>query len=198
MREDSEVDGVHDMGGMHGFGRVPVESEAVFHDRWEQRVWAMARTVQRATTIDRFRYTIEQMPPAEYLSSSYYERWLWAIEHLAAEQGLLDGQDRSKPTMWPSPSTPTWSGRFESGSRVRVRNVVTTGHTRVPRYLRMHEGEIERVSFAWPNPSQSAASGTYGEPELVYAVRFAANELFGGGADHVVMADLGESDLEAA
>ena len=48
------------------------------------------------TTIDRFRYTIEQMPPAEYLASSYYERWLWAIEHLAAEQGILDERRRAR------------------------------------------------------------------------------------------------------
>jgi Nitrile hydratase beta subunit, C-terminal len=75
---------------------------------------------------------------------------------------------------------------------------VTTGHVRVPRYLRMREGEVERVAFAWPNPGESAASGSYGEPEIVYAVRFDAADLFGPGADHVVVADLGESDLEAA
>ncbi len=161
-------------------------------------MWAMAGTVMRATTVDRFRHTIEHMPPAEYLASSYYERWLWAIEHLAAEQGLLDGQGSPEPAVWPSPSATTWNGRFERGARVRVRNAVTAGHTRVPRYLRMHEGEIERIAFAWPNPGRSAASGTYGELELVYTVRFAANELFGGGADHVLMADLGESDLDAA
>jgi nitrile hydratase subunit beta len=192
------VDGVHDMGGMHGFGRVPVESEAVFHDRWEQRVWAMAGTVTRSTTTDRFRYTIEQMPPAEYLASSYYERWLWAIERLADEQGLLAGPDRPERVERPFSSTPTGGGRFQPGARVRVRNAVTTGHTRVPRYLRMHEGEIVRVAFAWPNPGESAASGIYGAPELVYTVRFAADELFGAGADHVVVADLGESDLEVA
>jgi hypothetical protein len=186
------------MGGMHGFGRVPVESEAVFHDGWEQRVWAMMGTVMRFTTIDRFRYTIEQMPPAEYLASSYFERWLWAAERLAAEQGLLDGSGRPEPTVRPSSSTPIWSGWFEPGARVRVRNAVTSGHTRVPRYLRMHVGDVERVAFAWPKPSDSAASGTYGEAELVYTVRFAADELFGPGADHIVLADLGESDLEAA
>src|SRR3954463_1573563 len=76
-REDSAVDGVHDMGGMHGFGRVPGEADGVFHARWEQRVWAMLGAVMGFTTIDRFRYTIERMPPAEYLASSYYERWLW-------------------------------------------------------------------------------------------------------------------------
>ena len=190
------MDGAHDMGGMHGFGRVPVESDGVFHERWEQRVWAMLGTVMGYTTIDRFRYTIEQMPPADYLASSYFERWLWALEHLAAEQGLLDGPDTPERPTRPTPVSPP-VGRFRPGSRVRVRNAVTAGHTRVPRYLRLHEGDVERVACAWPNPGESAASGTYGEMEVVYTVRFAGRDLFDRDADHVVTADIGESDLEA-
>jgi nitrile hydratase len=77
-----------------------------------------------------------------------------------------------------------------------VANAVTAGHTRVPRYLRHHVGRVERVAFAWPNAGESAAAGTYGEPELVYTIAFAATDLFGPGADHTVTADLGESDLE--
>ena len=57
----------------------------------------MAGSVMAHTTIDRFRFTIEQMPPPDYLASSYYERWLWAIERLAREQGYDgdpdDGQE---------------------------------------------------------------------------------------------------------
>ncbi len=191
------MDGVHDLGGMHGFGPVPIEvDEPLFHEPWEGRVWRMLATVMGATTIDRFRYTIEQMPPAEYLASSYYARWLWAVEHLAAEQGILDSPDGPPKVARPSPAMPTWGGRFRPGDRVRVRNPVTSGHTRVPRYLRRHVGTVERVAFAWPNPTESAATGTYGEPELVYTVAFAGTDLFGPAADHTLTADLGESDLE--
>jgi nitrile hydratase len=36
------MDGVHDLGGMHGFGAVVVPGgEAVFHDPWEPRVFAL-------------------------------------------------------------------------------------------------------------------------------------------------------------
>jgi nitrile hydratase len=191
------MDGVHDLGGMHGFGPVPIEAdEPLFHEPWEGRVWALTRVLMTHTTIDRFRYTIEQMPPAEYLASSYYERWLWAAEHLAAEQGLLDSRDAPPTVERPSPGPPTWTGRFRAGDRVRVANTVTDGHTRVPRYLRGHTGTVERIGCAWPNPGESAAGGTYGEPELVCTVSFAAADLFGPSADHTVLADLGESDLE--
>lgn len=191
------MDGAHDLGGMHGFGTVPIEmDEPLFHEPWEGRVWAMAGTVMRGTTIDRFRRTIEDMPPAEYLMSGYYERWLWAIERLAAEQGLLETSDRPPSPRRPSPMTPTWPGRFKVGQRVRVRNAVTSGHTRAPRYLRRHVGCVERVACAWPNPGASAATGTYGAPELVYTVAFAGADLFGPEADHTVTADLAETDLE--
>lgn len=184
------------MGGMHGFGHVPIEvDEPQFHEPWEGRLWAMWSAI-RATTIDRFRFTIEQMPPAEYLSSSYYERWLWAIERLAAEQGLLTSPDRPLASTRPSPVLPAWSGRFRPGDSVRVRNAVTGGHTRVPRYLRRQIGRVERVACVWPNPGESAATGSYGESELVYTVAFDGEDLFGPSADHTLSADLPESDLE--
>jgi nitrile hydratase subunit beta len=193
------MDGVHDLGGMHGFGAVPIdEDEVKFHEPWEGRVWAMAGTVIGAATIDRFRHTIEQMPPPAYLASSYYERWLWAIERLAAEQGLLSGPEKPPTHAWPSPVATAGGGRFEVGDRVRVRNPVTAGHTRVPRYLRRHVGHVERVACVWPVPTESAATGTYGEGEIVYTVAFAARELFDPGADHILTADIGESDLEIA
>ncbi len=192
------MDGVHDLGGLHGFGAVPIKvEEPLFAERWEGRVWAMVGTVGSRTTIDRFRFTIEQMPPADYLASRYYERWLWAIERLAAEQGLLEGDNPAARVTQPRPPLPVGAGRFKAGERVRVGNAVTSDHTRVPRYLRRHIGTVERTACARPNPGESAATGTYGEPELVYTVVFAAADVFGPGADHTITADLGESDLEA-
>ena len=195
--QNSRVDGVHDLGGMHGFGAIPIETdEPLFHEPWEGRVWAMQRAV--APNTDRFRWTIEQMPPPQYLSSGYYERWLWALERLATEQGLLDSDERPQRGSRPSPSEPIWDGRFGPGQRVRVVNATTAAHSRVPRYLRLHEGLVERVAFAWPNPGDSATTGSYGDLELVYTVAFTAADLFGADADHILTADLGEGDLEAA
>ena len=40
------MNGVHDMGGMHGFGPVkPEPNEPVFHSDWERRVFAMHRAM---------------------------------------------------------------------------------------------------------------------------------------------------------
>lgn len=182
---------------MHGFGPVPIEeNETLFHEPWEGRVWAMAGVVLRSTTIDRFRHTIEQMPPTDYLASRYYERWLWAIERLAAEQGVLQTSARPGKVARPSPVAEPAPGRFRAGDRVRVTNPVTPRHTGVPRYLRRHVGTVDRIACTWPNPGDSAASGTYGDRELVYTVVFAGSDLFGGDADHIVTADLSESDLE--
>jgi nitrile hydratase subunit beta len=192
------VDGVHDMGGMHGFGAVPIEhDEPVFHAPWEGRVAVMAGVVMRSITIDRFRYTIEQMPPAEYLNSAYYERWLWAVERLAAEQGLLDSS--ATPEREPKPSgEPAAPRRFADGDRVRIANTVTSGHTRVPRYVRNHIGTVVRRSCAWSHPTMAAATGRHGPMEHIYAVAIPAADLFGNDADHTVVVDVWERDLEEA
>ena len=88
------VSRVHDMGGQTGFGPVPVEDDGqFFHADWEARVYAIVRVLQRRGVInaafDDLRDAIERIPPAEYLTMSYYERWLRAAEMLLAERKLL-------------------------------------------------------------------------------------------------------------
>ena len=191
------MDGVHDMGGMHGFGPVPIEQdEPMFHAPWEGRVLAIAGLVVGNTTIDHFRHTIEQMPPADYLASSYYERWLFAMERMAAEQGLLDGPKAPDPEPKPK-GEPDSPPRFADGDRVRVANPVTSGHTRVPRYVRHRVGTVVRRSCAWSHPTESAATGRYGPLEHIYGVAFPSADLFGAG-DHAVLVDIWERDLEEA
>jgi nitrile hydratase subunit beta len=85
---------VNDLGGMQGFGPVPLEGDgdpAPFHADWEARVFAISRVLgQRGLfTTDEFRDAIERMPARDYLAASYYERWLVALETLAHEKGLL-------------------------------------------------------------------------------------------------------------
>ena len=73
------MDGVHDMGGMDGFGKIEVEkNEPVFHAAWERHVLAMqlAMIYADAWRIDQARFAQEQLPPLTYLSATYYRRWL--------------------------------------------------------------------------------------------------------------------------
>jgi nitrile hydratase subunit beta len=86
------VNGVHDIGGMHGFGPVvQQENEPVFHADWEGRTAALMRSALAGHhfNIDEFRRTIERMPPARYLAATYYERWLYALETLLLEKGVV-------------------------------------------------------------------------------------------------------------
>jgi len=86
------MDGVHDLGGMQGFGRVErEENEPVFHARWEAEVLAMMRAGggRGLYNLDEFRHAIERMPPARYLAATYYEKWLDGITRLFLERGVV-------------------------------------------------------------------------------------------------------------
>ncbi|HEX2681105.1 MAG TPA: nitrile hydratase subunit beta, partial [Candidatus Dormibacteraeota bacterium] len=92
------MNGVHDMGGMHGFGPVVVErDEPVFHAEWEGVVRAMMqRSTGRYFNLDEFRHAIERMPSDDYLRASYYERWLHAVETLLLEKGVITQAEIAK------------------------------------------------------------------------------------------------------
>src|SRR3954447_18150299 len=86
------MNGVHDLGGMHGFGPVePEPNEPVFHADWEKRVYAINRALRARglVNIDEFRHGVERMNPAHYLSSSYYEHWLDSVARLLDEKGIV-------------------------------------------------------------------------------------------------------------
>ncbi len=90
------MNGVHDIGGMHGFGPVVrEENEPVFHADWEGRTAALMRSVVsgRLFNIDEFRRTIERMPPARYLAATYYERWLYGLETLLLEKAVISSAE---------------------------------------------------------------------------------------------------------
>ena len=73
------MNGVHDLGGMHGFGPIErEEAEPLFHSEWESRVRAIAGLAidGQYYNADAFRHGIERMAPAHYLRATYYERWL--------------------------------------------------------------------------------------------------------------------------
>ncbi|MEK7216746.1 MAG: nitrile hydratase subunit beta, partial [Chloroflexota bacterium] len=85
------MNGVHDMGGMHGFGPIPrEENEPVFHQPWEGRAYALNATgnVRWFESTSGFRFAKESLPPGFYLNAGYYERWLAVVERRMVELGL--------------------------------------------------------------------------------------------------------------
>lgn len=206
------MNGVHDMGGMHGFGPIeaePQEVEPAFHAPWESTVamTMMAVISQRYFSVDRFRFTIERSAPVEYLSRSYYEKWLHALEQLAVDarlvspQELVSGQalgpaDLAGATHWEPVFSSDAPSRFQPGDRVRLSNRHPDEHTRAPRYARGRVGRIESRAGAEPLPERAAANVC--EVQHVYRVRFEGSELWGpdGGSNDAVYLELWESYLE--
>ena len=218
------MNGVHDMGGMHGMGPVqPQAGEPVFHHRWEARVFALVRAMGAfgSWNIDASRHQRELIPAAEYLRMSYYERWLAGLSELLTRHGFLSAEELASGRPAPgaavlrsamtaekvpgfiargSPASRAASRppRFQPGRQVRARNLNPTGHTRLPRYVRGKSGHIDRVQGVFIFPDTHAHFR--GEnPQHVYSVRFEARELWGDAAvaGDGVYVDLWEDYLDA-
>ena len=218
------MNGIHDMGGMHGFGKVEPEiNEPTFHAAWESRVLAMNRALITAKewNIDVGRYWIEMLPAHVYLTSSYYKRWFLRLENLCVARGLLNGAEiaagHSSGAGRPLKGTalaaadvekvlirqcfarsPAAPARFKVGERVRARNLHPQSHTRLPRYVRGHVGVVERLHGCHVFPDAVVEAGTE-SPQWLYTVSFESRELWGPEADSTVQVsvDAFEPYLEA-
>jgi nitrile hydratase beta subunit len=202
------VNGVHDMGGMDGFGKVEVEpNEPVFHTRWESRVLAMVRAMGAAGAfnIDTSRFYRESLPPEVYLASSYYKKWLLGFEDMLIARGFL-GKTEVARGHAQEPAKPLKRGKFtvgdverimvrgkfgrdaqapakfKAGDRVRAKNIHPLTHTRLPRYVRGHVGTVERDHGVQVFPD-SAATDAGENPQWLYTVVFDGPELWGPGSD---------------
>jgi nitrile hydratase len=179
----AEVDGIHDMGGMHGFGPVPYRpDDGSWHDDdWEPRAMVVSLLTTRAAgaNLDRFRHAIERLPPDTYLTVGYFGRWIRAARTVWDEVGAVPF-DPAAPRTSARPAGPP--GRFAVGDRVVTRRDAPAGHTRLPRYCRGMVGEVAAVHGTYVFPDTNA-HGEGERPQAVYAVRFAATDLWGDGAE---------------
>jgi nitrile hydratase subunit beta len=205
------MNGVHDMGGMHGMGPIQYEKhEPVFHERWEARVYALTRALRFVDPIgiDAARYALEQIPPADYLRMSYYEKWFFRISRrvdsltgsTVPKAAITAGQVPGLIAKGASArrDLPVRAG-FAAGQHVRARNMNPAGHTRLPRYARGKLGRIARDHGVFVFPDTRAHSPEE-KPQHVYSVRFDARELWGAGGNprDAVYIDLWEDYLEPA
>lgn len=219
------MNGIHDLGGMHGFGAVePEPDEPVFHADWEARFLglAMAHTLPVHVNDDNWRYTIECLPPELYLSHGYYERWYHAealqlvdagmvtIAELCsgrAEKGFSHRDDALRPQQVDAAIREGGEGirelehppAFAIGTRVRTRNLDPPGHCRLPRYARNRCGLVGAFRGAQVFPDSNALTQS-DNPQHVYSIEFSARELWGPNRSSLdkVYLDLWESYLEPA
>ncbi len=219
------MNGAQDLGGQMGFGPVrPETDEPIFHAEWEKRVLAInvAAGAMGAWTIDGIRAARESLPPARYLSSSYYEIWLAGLNRMLVEKGFVTPEELEQgrplapaktpkrvlkgeevPTVlrrgFPYEREAPAPARFAIGDAVRTITMHPQHHTRLPRYARGKQGVIERITGCHVFPD----TGAQDLPETaqwLYTVVFTGPELWGRDADptSTVSIEAWESYLEPA
>jgi nitrile hydratase len=217
------MNGPHDLGGQHGLGPIaPEQDEPYFHAEWEKRALGITLCCGAfgAWTLDESRHARERLPPATYLSASYYEIWIRALEALLKRHGFITQAELDRGHMLQKGREPKrvlkgdmvagvlakggpcdrpvdQPPRFAAGETVRTKNFNPETHTRLPRYARAKLGVVEAVqgSFVFPDDN---AHGRGENPQWLYTVVFDAGEIWGEGADPTltVSIDAWESYLE--
>jgi nitrile hydratase beta subunit len=218
------MNGVHDMGGMHGFGPVVrQENEPVFHEAWEGRVRALVVDLCKHNVInlDEFRFAVERIKPEDYYGFSYFEKWFVGLLILLTEKGILDeanvqemarqfGLDDKQHLLdylayskyLPKKEAPREkkapsAPKYKPGDKVRVKMINPTVHYRAPRFSRGQVGIIKDVHGSFTLPETNIYSEN-AYKETVYLVELNAADIWGPQvpAHDKVMVDLWESYLE--
>ncbi len=200
------MNGVHDLGGMHGFGPVERDPGPPTLERWEAAMIAIQSAGENAHlfNIDEFRHGIERMDPVHYLRSPYFEHWLDGIARILAESGFIDPEELERRAQAfltgeevvadsPAGRYPSPGGfsarrdidalpRFGRGDPVLTRRDQPAGHTRLASYARGRRGviHIHRGAYVFPD---THAHGLGEQPQHLYSVRFEPAELWGGSAE---------------
>ena len=220
------MNGIHDIGGMHGFGPLVLEeNEPVFHEPWEGRVMGIPRALGMRG-ISRTRYDIEQLAPEFYLRASYYERWLEALTLALLRKGVVSKEELGARIAYyqahpdadvPRLEDPSMAAkavavlrtvsvprqetgqtpRYLVGDHVRARNIHPSGHTRLPRYIRGRVGSVAGYVGLQGCPDTVPPTGPPG-PQPLYSVRFTMEELWGPSAEpaEALYIDMWESYIE--
>ena len=201
------MNGPQDLGGRRGFGPVAAEpDEPLFHAPWEARALGLTLCAGALGhwTLDESRHARESLPPATYLSASYYEIWIRALETLLQRHGEVTAEELASGTMQqpglrperklPAGRVPftllkggpvtrdaTTAPRFQPGDAVRTILDSPATHTRLPDYARDKPGVIEAHHGAHVFPDTNA-HGQGEQPQHLYTVCFDGADLFGADA----------------
>ncbi|VVE13753.1 SH3-like domain-containing protein [Pandoraea cepalis] len=182
------MDGIHDLGGMQGFG--PVSKDPHEHATWEiipKVLLYIGAAKLKKFNVDQYRHAIERIVPLQYLAESYFERSLTGLASLYVETGVLDHRELEERAggRWPL-SLPVGPGRepppppeflLKVGDRVKTRNIFVSGHVRMPAYARGKCGVvIERdIDIHYPDAVGNGIPSGY---VPTFHVEFLATELW--------------------
>lgn len=220
---------VHDMGGRFGDGPVDPTDDATFAKDWHARALALTLAAGGLGqwNIDMSRHARERLSPKDYTRFTYYEKWIAALADLLVEQGIVTEAELKDSTGGeqsaladrkltadrvaaalsaggPSERPSDVAQSFHPGDRVKTRRPalngkVSGGHIRLPGYAAGQVGRVVMCHGAHVLPDTNAHG--LGEcPEPLYAVAFAASDLWGesrSSGDEVIL-DLWQSYLEPA
>jgi len=212
------MDGIHDLGGMQGFGKVAhqvntLSYKPVFHEDWEHLAYSLlflAAGHLETFSVDELRHAIERMETPHYFGSPYYDRIVVGTATLLVEYGVLTQEELNnilgaeftlaKPCRSNGRRATEGRPAFEVGDRVIVRNEFVTGHIRMPAYCRGKEGVVlHRTTEKWPFPDAIGHGDKSAAMQPTYHVQFQAKDLWGQAADtDAVVVDLFESYLDKA
>jgi nitrile hydratase beta subunit len=216
------VDGVHDLGGVEGFGPIKTtDDERPFKFEWEGRMWGLneAMVGDPGWTLDWWRHVRELIAPVDYLTRPYFDQWAQVYAALLIDSGHASLEEVANGTLHrpasglgrpmdakevraASSRTANYTRdtdatpAFAIGDRVMTRSMIHTGHTRLPRYARDRPGIIHACRGTHVLPDASARGREHAEP--LYTVSFQAGDLWpeaAGRRDRVFL-DLWESYLE--
>ncbi|WP_053005821.1 nitrile hydratase subunit beta [Kiloniella spongiae] len=213
------MDGIHDLGGKQGFGPINVtEPTEPFHEEWEARVWGIScSTGAPGITIDWWRYIREMTIPEDYLTRPYLDSWsesdmvtlvdsnICTVEELATgksntprledannitvDQALEANRMSSRRFDRPSNADP----KYIVGNDVVTCQFTSTGHTRLPAYVRGKPGKV----YAYHGAHLLPDAGAKGEEiaEHLYTIAFNACDLWPEAHDSndIIFVDLWES-----
>lgn len=187
------MDGIHDLGGRQGFGKVSPEDREAFHEYWEKKINAISGRLvgQSVYNMDEYRHAIERMDPRHYMAASYYERVYTAVVTLCVEKGIFTVEELDSAAGESVPlAGPAKPGRVAEselpvlaiGDTVRVKMDFVGGHVRMPAYARGMTGLIVGQSPEYPFPD-AAAHGLHSARQRTYDVCFKSTDLWPGAVE---------------
>jgi len=195
------MDGIHDLGGKQGYGKIDVtEPEEPFHARYDGVGWTINQTTRApGMSIDWWRHIRELTPPVDYLTRPYFDQWVMTQLIAMIDTGQLSLDEvlsgKAKPIDQPMQTMSIEDvhqatknagvgfdrqiekpAKFSIGDQITTRSYSVSHHTRLPGYAEGKSGLIHKHHGAHLFPD--ACSQGDERAEHLYCVKFKCTELW--------------------